>query len=864
MHVRPVAPSDAEAILEFLAGLSPESRYLRFFGGGVDVRRAARHIVEPPEGVFSLAAVTGPERRIVGIAELAEIDGTSAEVAFSVADELHGQGLGTVLLAHLAQHARTVGYERLVAHVMRENTRMANVFRDSGFGFAVKSGADGLRFEAPATLSPEGLARFEERSRVATAASVARVLRPSSVAVVGGGPVGERVGAALRASGFRGVVATALGDEPVDLVVVTAAAASVLDVAASAAERGCGALLVLSGGFAEVGAAGAERQRDLVDICRGAGMRLVGPNCLGVANTDPAVRLNATDGIPMPPAGNVALLTQSGALGIALLERAEALGLGLSSFVSVGNKADLSGNDLLQFWELDEATGVVLLYLESFGNPRNFARIARRMSDVKPIVAVKSGRTPAGARATASHTGSLLASSDVSVDALFRQAGVVRASTLAEFLDVGTLLSRQPVPRGPRVAVVTDAGGPGVLAADACVAQGLEVPELPEALAGELARVLPGEASLVNPVDVLASAAPQDYTRVVRAIRASGAFDAVIAIAVHTDVADALTPAGGVIGPDETPVLLVQMAGDRRPAAGAGPPVYRFPEDAARALARAVEYGRWRDAPRGEVPELADVRRDDAAALLARASGPEPRWLDPTETAELLACWALPLVPGRRVASAAEVRDAADAIAGPVAVKAVAPGLVRKSDAGGVVLGVAGGGEAERAAAAIAGRIDGLEGFLVQPMVSGGVEMLVGVTHDPLFGPVVACGPGGDRAELERDVAVRLTPVTSVEAAAMIRDLRTFPLLDGWKGAQPADVAALEDLVLRAAALADAHPEVVEMDLDPVAVLPRGASVLDARVRVQAAEPEALWPAIGTSPPRASTLGGLTERWPSG
>jgi acyl-CoA synthetase (NDP forming) len=306
------------------------------------------------------------------------------------------------------------------------------------------------------------------------------------------------------------------------------------------------------------------------------------------------------------------------------------------------------------------------------------------------------------------------------------------------------------------------------------------------------------------------------------------------------------------------PVLLVQMAGERRPSDG-GPPVYRFPEDAARALARAVEYGRWRERPRGAVPALEDVRREEAAALLAGAAATGPRWLDFDETAELLGFWGLPIVPARRVFDLEGVRAAADAIDGPVVVKAVLTwepsAVVRKSDLGGVALGLAGGDEAVAAAARMASSLDATE-FLVQPMITGGVEMLVGVTHDPLFGPVVACGPGGERAELERDVAVRLTPVTSIEAADMIRELRTFPLLDGWKGAPPADVPALEDIVLRTAALADAHPEVLELDLNPVAVLHRGAAILDARVRVAAPEPEPLWPAIGASPPRASTLGG--------
>ena len=501
----------------------------------------------------------------------------------------------------------------------------------------------------------------------------------------------------------------------------------------------------------------------------------------------------------------------------------------------------------------------MLLYLESFGNPRNFARIARRMSCSKPIVAVKSGRTPAGERATASHTGSLLAASDVSVDALFRQSGVVRASTLAEFLDVGALLSREPLPSGPRVCVLTDAGGPGVLAADACVSQGLVVPEPSAALRSALSGVLPAESALVNPIDLLATASPRDFARALDVVAASGEYDAVIAIAVHGTVADAVAGAPT----RSVPVLVVQMAGERAPVPG-GPPIFRFPESAARALARAVEYAQWRSSPRGADPEFDDARPDDAAVVLAEAAAGGSRWLDPSETATVLGAWGLPVVPGHRVESVEEVVAAAEAIAGAVAVKAITAGAVRKSEAGGVHLDVAGGAEAGIAARAIQARNPDVTGFLVQPMIHGGAEMLVGVTQDPLFGPVVACGPGGERAEIERDVAVRLTPVTSIEAASMVRELRTFPILDGWKGAPRLDVGALEDLVMRLAALADTHPEVREIDLDPVKVLPRGAAVLDARIRVAPPDPEPLWPAIGASPPRASTLAGPTERWPSG
>jgi acyl-CoA synthetase (NDP forming) len=575
---------------------------------------------------------------------------------------------------------------------------------------------------------------------------------------------------------------------PVDLAVP---APAVAQAARECASKGVRALVVISAGFAETGPEGAERQRELLTVCRQAGMRLIGPNCLGILNTDPGVCLDATFGPNVPRQGRVGFLSQSGALGLAIIDYANALGLGLSSFVSVGNKADISANDLLSFWEQDDRTGLVLLYLESFGNPRKFARTARRVARAKPVLAVKSGRSAAGARATASHTGALLAASDVTVDALFHQAGVIRTDTLDELFEVASLLANQPLPAGRRVGIVTNAGRArdhvrGCLRGRRAAGR---------AAVGELqARLregLPVEAAVANPVDMLASAPPGHYRRTLQLVAASGEVDAVIVIFI--------------------------------------PPLRTDP----------VEYGSWRRRPEGRQPELPEVRGDEAAALLAAAlaEGPESRWLGPEEVAELLACYGLPIAEWRLAGSPEAAGAAAAELGGPVALKAVGPRLVYKTEAHAVRLGLSGAGQVGRAAAELAAAlaVEGyaVDGFLVQRMVGDGVELLVGVVNDASFGPVVACGAGGTAVELLKDVAVRITPLTDVDAAEMVRSLATFPLLDGYRGAPKADVAALEDLLLRVSAMVEAHPEIAELDCNPVTVLPDGAVVVDARVLVR-------------------------------
>jgi acetate---CoA ligase (ADP-forming) len=880
IRVRPIRADDEPAIREFLAGISRESIGFRFFGAPDLEWVTAWSLDVDYEDRFALVAETGSPKRIVSHASYIRIDDARAEVAFLVADEWQGRGISTIMLAHLAATAEGLGISSFVAEVLPANHRMIEVFRQSGFPIESRSTPDAIEIEFPTSLSPEAIERFHERERTAAIAAVSRFLKPRSVAVIGAsrrrGTIGGEVLHNLLSGGFTGAVYAVnpnadvvqalpahprIGDVPgpVDLAVVAVPAAAVLQIAAECAEAGVRALLVISAGFAETGEEGAERQRDLVRICRQSGMRLVGPNCMGVLNTDPAVGLNATFAPRQAALGRVGFMSQSGGVGIAIIEAASRLGVGLSTFVSVGNKADLSGNDLLEYWEQDPHTDVALLYLESFGNPRKFARVARRFSRRKPILAVKSGRSVAGARATSSHTGALLSASDVTVDALFHQAGVIRTDTLHELFDVAELLAKQPIPAGDRIAIVTNAGGPGIICADACQACGVQVPELAPALRERLAHQLPNAASLANPVDLIASATGEDYATAIRGLVEARACDAVVAIFVPPLVTSAADIAAALreVAAEASACTLaaVFMTRDGTPAELDGGPVavpsYRFPEDAARAVALAARHGVWKSRPQGSYEPPEGRESDEAAAIISGALAAGRIWLDPTEVAALLGCYRLPLVAGRTVSDAAGAVAAAAEFGGPVALKAIASGLVHKSDAGGVRLGLDGDVAVRAAAAKIEGAVARaglrLEGLLVQPMAPPGVELIVGVVHDHSFGPVLACGAGGTTAELIRDVAVRITPVSDLDAHEMVRSLRTFPLLDGYRGAAPCDVAAVEDVLLRVSAMVGAHPEIEELDLNPLIAGPDGATIVDARVRVATSEPPVPVPSLRAS-----------------
>jgi acetate---CoA ligase (ADP-forming) len=705
-----------------------------------------------------------------------------------------------------------------------------------------------------------------EREHTSAERSIGRILAPSSIAVVGVSRRTGSIGRAILDNLVTGRFAGALyavnphtseidGVEtfpsvldvpgPVDLAVIAVPARGVLDVVRQCAEKGVHGVVVISGGFAEL--VGSETLQDqLVAVARRNGMRVVGPNCVGVINTSPAVAMNATFSPVAPEAGRLGFASQSGGIGIELLARAKAYGLGVSTFVSLGNKADVSGNDLLQYWSEDPDTDVILLYLESFGNPGKFARLARRISRDKPIIAMKSGRTMAGARGARSHTAAL-ADVDVAVDELLHHTGVIRVDTLEELFDTAALIAHQPLPAGPRVAIMSNGGGPGILAADACIAAGLEVPELSEAVQHRLGAISPPGAGVQNPVDLIASATADVFRAAADILLRCDEVDALLVIYVSPLVTQPRDVATVLIETAQTepgkPIAAcflgldhpVGMLGDGGGRTGHTVPTFAFPESAAYALGRAARLGAWRRRPEGIVPVLERIDADRARELVAAtlATQPDGAWAPHAVATAILSAFGIPVVLTRRADTPEAAVAAAESIGYPVALKAASPALVHKTDVGGVHLGLR-TGEDVRDAFATMQRVLGasMGGANLQPMADPGVELIAGVTRDPQFGPLVVFGMGGVAAELQRDTSLRLPPLTDVDVQEMLRSLRGSPLLFGYRGSQPVDTAALADVLARVSRLAETLPELAELDCNPVIASPSGALVVDVKLRL--------------------------------
>lgn len=635
---------------------------------------------------------------------------------------------------------------------------------------------------------------------------------------------------------------------PVDLAVITVPSSLVLAAVDDAARKGVRALVTITAGFKEIGGDGVALEEELRRRVRDAGIRMVGPNCMGLINMDPEVRLNASFAAGCPPVGNVAFASQSGALGEAILDTAAELGLGLSSFVSLGNKTDVSGNDLLEHWGQDPATRLVLLYLESFGNPRRFARLAREVTRErgKPILAVKSGRTRSGAAAASSHTGGL-AGTEAAVKSMFEQCGIVRADTVRDLFDMAQGFASQPIPAGRRLAILTNAGGPAIMATDAAVHYGLELPELAPATLDAMAAVLPPEASLANPVDMIASADGPKFQACAEALLADPNIDALLAIFVApsvidaTDVAESIVrgvAAGRARGGDK-PVLCTFMRSGTREGidrlTAAGLPVYRFPEAAARALGAMARFGEYRRRPSGTVPTFdPPVAAQAAHGILDRAG---PGWLRFPDVMALLGAYGVPVVPWRAVDDAAGAIEFGQEHGWPIVLKIDSDTVLHRSEHGGVQVDLRSPEDVERAAAAIAENMADLPGdhrLIAQTMLDGGSETLIGATVDPAFGPLIAFGLGGIHVELMKDVVFRLAPLSVEDGDAMVRGIKGFPLLQGARGRAPVQLAALQDVLLRVGRLVTDHPRIVELDLNPFFAHPAAGrqGAADARVRV--------------------------------
>jgi acetate---CoA ligase (ADP-forming) len=878
MMLRPIKREDVELWLAFVSRLSPRTKYLRFHSlPNLNREDAVRFCTVDYTNAFAFVAEVAEEqhRSIVAIGRYYRMPNkNSAKVAFVIEDAYQGKGIGTKLMEWLTNVARDNGIITFEAEMLAENKEMMNVLLDYGFHITSQIEADIHHIAFPIARTKRIISREEKRERLSTVTSLRSLLYPRSVAVIGAsrkpGTIGQLLVQCILQNGFSGTLYPinpnaesvmsvkaypSILEVPghVDLAVIAVPAPFVAKVIDECGCKGVRSTVVISDGFKERGPEGAGREREIREITLGHGMRLVGPNCMGVINTDPAVNLNATFSIVYPPQGNVAFLSQSGALGLAILEYAKNLNMGISSFVSVGNRADISANDLLQYWEQDPRTRVILLYLESFGNPRKFARIARRVSKKKPIVVVKSGSTLAGSRAALSHTGAL-ATPEIASEALFRQAGIVRVNTLEEFFDVATLLSNQPIPKGKKVAIVTNGGGPGILAADSCEHHGMVLPEFsPQTIEG-LKSLNLRDIGFRNPLDMTAGATEEEFEGVLKLLATDSGNDAVIVIFVPPVIVSPKAMENVIrrVAPvflRHRKTLLACFMGQRGFKTKLNVreqfvPSYPFPEDAVSALAKAAEHGEWLRKARGVIPKISGLKRERARKMIESAmtrSVQRPLWLSAGEITDLLRCYGIRFAETVVAKTAKEAAASSSGVGFPVAVKLASSTIVHKTDVGGVILDMKSENEVAKAFKDIKaglveiGRQHEMDGVTVQRMVGGGIEVIVGVTQDPSFGPIIMFGLGGIYAELMKDVAVRLHPLTDLGAKELVNSTKAAKLFGGFRGSPPIDAQALEDLLLRVSAMVEDIPQIAELDFNPVKVMQQGEGywVVDARILVK-------------------------------
>ena len=852
VHIRELHPADVAQVRALHEHASDEAMYLRFFTLNRDVARDyATHLVEPEPRRCALGAFANTELVGVGVLERAGDD--AAEFALLVADTAQHTGIGTLLLEHLIAEGRGRGVRRFVAEVLAANGPMLQVMRDLGFAATSHTESGETHVEFSLDVADPVVSAISAREQSAGIASLWPLLAPRSLVVIGAGQrpgsVGHEVLHNVLDGGFTGTVHVVnpkrdavlgvpcvpspaeLPDVP-DLAIIALPAAHVAEAVRACGERGIRAAVLLGAGFGEAGADGARLQDEVLAIARSYGLRLVGPNCIGVVNTDPAVRLDATFATLSRKPGPLAVLAQSGAFGIALLTAADEVGLGISQFVSIGNKIDVGGNDLLLAWNADPRTRVIAGYLESIGDPRRFARIARRVSRDKPVLIVKSGRTEAGQAAGRSHTAAA-ASSDIAIDALFRGSGVIRLQTMRELLDAARVLCAQPLPQGPRVAIIGNSGGPEILAADALVDAGLVVAQLDDATCETLRGLgMPAQ----NPLDLGAAAQPDAAAAALRAVAASPDVDALLtvftAVAI-TDTAamgDAIAAAATEI---DKPVVAVSVGAPATTRSLPGTPwqlpVFSFPEEAAAALGVAHRYARQRAVPSAVPRRPAGVDAAAARAIVEQALRDGRDWLAPEDAFRLLTSYGVPACPHAVVSDPDAAVAAAARLGYPLVAKLAAPGL-HKSEAGGVRLGLADEDSLRGAVRELTAIGDGR--VLLQPMIGGGTELIVGSVHDAQCGPLVMIGAGGVLTDVLGDRAFALAPVNDSEAAALIDGLRSAHLLDGYRGAPIIDRGTVEDVIVRVAALVDDLPEIAELDINPLIARTDGLFAVDARVRV--------------------------------
>jgi len=880
LHLRPIQMSDEEKLLALFNRLSKHTIYLRFHHvlNHMSREEARRFCTVDYYNTFALVGTLGEDvdERIIAVGHYAKQPGAErAQIAFEVEDKYQGLGIGSHLLDQLAYIAREKGITSFEAEVLAENQDMMNVLINSGF--TMHRQMQGTTYVGIMDLSPTAVVEQKtvEREKFASIASLRAFLNPKSVAVIGASrrpnTIGNFVFRNLIQQDFKGVVypvnpnaefIAAIKAYPsvldipgdIDLATIIVPAEKVQQIVEECAHKGAKGVVVFSSGFSDSGdPEGMERQDKLLKTIRSYGMRMLGPNCMGMVNTNPDINLNATFSPVFPPHGNIAFATQSGVLGSAILMYANSLNIGLSTFVSIGNRADISSNELLQYWEDDPDTDVVLLYLESFGNPRKFTRIARSITSKKPVVAVTSGRTSHQIRAITSQTAAM-ATDEAATEALFKQAGILRVDTLEDLFDTGIVLANQPLPSGKNMAIISNAGGPALLTAEACRARGLLVPALAEETVRQLKSILPARANLSNPIDTSPEFSIEQYRDALKLLLEDDNIDIVVAIfappilrlteefaAIIKEVAPGFRQKGKP--------LITSFLGLRGPRIELGSkekgyvPSFAFPESTAGALSRALEFSQRLKKPVGKIPEFANINKDKAAGIIKSAlekSGSPQVWLDAGSILGLLDCYGIKFVTLKLAKTPVEAAAAAEEIGCPVAVKILTTTIAQKTDVEGVILDCRAGDEVEKAFIRIAenmeriGKRNEMDGVIVQEMVQGGVEVIVGVTQHPSFGPLIMFGLGGVYVELFKDVTFSIHPLTDIDAHEMVRSVKAYQLLEGWRGSKRADIESIEELILRISAMVEDNPQILEMDLNPVKVLPEGDAylVVDGRILV--------------------------------
>jgi acetate---CoA ligase (ADP-forming) len=874
---RPIKQDDAEKWLEFYNSLSNRTKYLRlqYIPHNMTIEDALRFCTVDYVNTFAFVAeaIENKEKNIVAVGRYAKQPSeTTAEIAFVIEDEYHERGIGTKFIEWLALVARGNDIDTFEALVLRENEPMLSAFQNYGFHMKREIKDNTYLITFPLTKTPEVIKKKEERARTATANSLRSIMKPASVAVIGAsnrpGSLGQLVFQSVLQNGFTGTVypVTASSnsvmsvkayrsimdiEENIDLAVIVVPASAVLKVTDECGRKKVKGIIVISDGFQERGPEGAALERELKDTAFGYGMRIIGPNCMGMINTDPHTKLNATFSLIFPSHGNISFISQSGALGLGILQYAKNLDIGFSSYISVGNRSDIASTDMIQYWENDPDTKVILLYLESFDNPDVFSRISKRVSMKKPILAVKGGSTPAGSRAAASHTGAM-ATSNIVTEALFQQAGIIRVDTIEELFHSALVLANQPVPKGKRVAILTNGGGPGTLAADTCANNGLIVTEISAETAGKLKAVIKRDIGINNPLDLTAGATPEEFENSLKILADDKDNDAVITIYIPpagqniTGIENAINNSIKVLMNNNKPVLscfIGQGNSKGKIMEGTLVPYYPFPEDAALALANAARYGEMSRKEHGNVPSLTGIDQKKAKQIVRdvlMSSTERPLWIPPDGINSLFNNYGLRFAEVKLAGSAKDTAAVAAELGFPVVIKLNSSTITHKSDVGGVILNIQTAAEAENAFNEITakikklGRENEMQGVMVQHMVKEGIEVIVGVTKDQTLGHVIMFGLGGIYAELLKDTALRLHPLTDLDAKELIDSVKMSKLLKGYRGSEPLDTASLEDLLLRISAMVESMPQITEMDLNPVKILPDGQGywIVDCRIMV--------------------------------